>query len=287
MRSLLIACVCVLTGAHAVVAQDPYYQGTYGHNYAPFESGSCDNSCTCETQDCPQTNFCDPCDVDECFEDDCGGCGGWGWYVDFLFLKPTVDDTYFVLNSPQSTAFPNGLRLNNDFDYEPGVRIGAMFWGDGDGADLQIDYTWLEADTTRTVAGDFLWATVGRSDFASAFENYGGTATSELDLAYNAFNAQFSRPLQALGSNVSFLYGVEFAKLDFDQRYAFEDAQQLGTIVESADTWGLGAKLGLSGDHVVRQTDSGYWSFTWMSAISLLAGESEASHVNRLNGVAL
>lgn len=292
MRKTVLAAVCLMVCAG--VAQAQYHNASYGHSYEGEPAPSSYNPASYSNYpeygspvdgSCHEFGSCQ----EDCFSDCTDGCdsGSWKWYGEFLLVKPTVDDTYFAISSPISTGFPNGTRVNNDFGFEPGFRIGAQYEGIGDEADFQIDYTWIETDTSRAVAGDFLWATNGRADLTSSFENYGGTAASQLDVSFHRLNAQFFRPINVLGANVSFLYGVEIASMDYDQSYEYVNGGTTGNVRETAESWGVGPKVGLSGDHVIGENFSGTWSLTWMSAVSLLAGESEGTAFNAVNGAEL
>ncbi len=52
--------------------------------------------------------------------------GGWEVDLEYLYLFPTVDDTYFVLDAPATAGFPNGTRENNDFGFHSGFRVGGL-----------------------------------------------------------------------------------------------------------------------------------------------------------------
>src|SRR5262249_4509052 len=90
-------------------------------------------------------------------------------FGELLFLKPTLDDTYFAIASPTAAGgFPqplSGTRVNDDFDYEPAFRIGADYKFPDTGRTAELSYTRLAAEATETVTGSHLWATRGTPDF--------------------------------------------------------------------------------------------------------------------------
>src|SRR5262249_26784818 len=137
--------------------------------------------------------------------------GDWELGVDFLYLLPSVDDTYFVFDAPEAAIFPNGERVNNDFQFHPGFRVSAAYSACGDQW-IQLDYARLEVKRSKTVHGDFLWATVGRPDLTSSFENYAGSASSRLNLLYQRADALLVQQMLTCGGmDVSLKAGLEYA----------------------------------------------------------------------------
>jgi hypothetical protein len=166
--------------------------------------------------------------------------------AELLFLKPTLDGTYFVIQSPASSTFPSGQRTSNDYGYEPAFRIGAGYtFPEAGGRSVELSYTRLDADASETVAGDFLWATVGRADFASVFENYSGIATARTDAQYQRIDAHVTQPWQFAGIDVGFLFGAEWADFRVGERYAFASAAADGSVSSASRTWGIGPEVGL------------------------------------------
>ena len=91
----------------------------------------------------------------------------WRISGDYLYLLPSISDTYFVTDSPIETAmdvipsYPNGKRKNNDFNFSSGFRIGAEFAMCKGQRELEAYYTYLSTHKHRKVVGDFLWAAAG------------------------------------------------------------------------------------------------------------------------------
>ncbi len=92
----------------------------------------------------------------------------WRLSADFLYFMPTVDDTYFAINSPIIGNFTLlGTRSNNNFGFNPGFRVGAEYAFCQTRRDIQAFYTYLHAEQTKTISGDNLWATVGSTSFST------------------------------------------------------------------------------------------------------------------------
>src|SRR5262249_46795358 len=109
-------------------------------------------------------------------DDDRGGIRMFG---ELLFVKPTLDDTTFVVRSPSSAPVPTGQRINDDFDYEPAFRIGAGYEL-ASGRTVEASYARLEANASQVVAGDFLFATRGSPVWGGTFDGYPGFAAADI-----------------------------------------------------------------------------------------------------------
>lgn len=216
--------------------------------------------------------------------------GGWGFTAEYLYFMPNLDDTYFVTQSDVTTTFPNGNRLNNDFNYHSGFRLGAAYGFCDGGSDWTTTYTWLRPQQQKQISGDFLWATIGRADFASSFENYAGTANSDLSLFYDRVDSVIGLDLYSMcGANLRMQFGLEYALLRLHEDYTFAiTGGALGTISQKSRTWGVGPQLGVGLDYdLFRSDDLGGLSFTFLSSGSLLAGETGTRETNVLTGTTL
>lgn len=169
---------------------------------------------------------------------------------EFLYLLPTVDDTYFVLNSGSSTTFPNGERENNDFSFSPAFRVGIEIAACDKKRELEAFYARLSTTQNSTIAGTNLWGTLGRPDLLRSFQNYTGTASSDLHLLYQ--NAEVNLSHQIANNYGTYLYvkpGVEFAYFRLHENYAYQiTGGALGTIEEKSKTWGVGPQIALGLD---------------------------------------
>ncbi len=170
----------------------------------------------------------------------------WQLSGEFLYMLPTVDDTYYVIQSPTSTSYPNGTKLNNDFSFQPGFRVGAEYSLCSPQREFQVYYTYLGAEQNRTITSSNLWATLGRADFASSFENYTGGATADLHLLYQRLDFTYAQ--QILNSVGLYLYlepAIEFAYLRFNEGYSYSiSGGAQGSIQERSKVEGVGPQLG-------------------------------------------
>ena len=218
--------------------------------------------------------------------------GSFEFSAGWLFLRPTVDNTYFVIESVASTPFPNGTRLNDEFGYESAFRVGAAYKFRETNRVFQVNYTRLDSDASKTVAGDFLWASAGRADFTSAFENYAGTASSSLEVSYDRLEVSFSQPWPVYRDNIFFRYGLEYANIDFSQRNVFTSSVTTGTVSREAQAIGVGPEFGIGIDHSLGPLDrwtpgGGKLSMNMWTTASLLIGQSNGHASNMLGDVPL
>jgi len=175
----------------------------------------------------------------------------WRLSADFLYFMPTVDDTYFAINSPIVGNFTLlGTRSNNDFGFSPGFRVGAEYAFCKTRRDIQVFYTYLHAEQTETISGDNMWATQGSTSFSTPFSHYTGTASSKLKLLYQRLDFNVSQHIiDAHGFNLYVQPGLEYAYLRLQQNYGY-NADDLfpGTAYQQSRGWGVGPQLGLGFD---------------------------------------
>jgi hypothetical protein len=211
---------------------------------------------------------------------------GWSVSAAWLGLTPSAGDTGYVLASPISTTSPNGTRINNDFDMDGAYRLGLAYQFQS-GRKLEAAYTNFGEKNAGSVNGNNLWATRGSADMLSAFENYAGTASSALDLSYSRFDLLMSEPVHAWGARLSFLYGLEYAKIDLKERHRYSSAAATGASTNSSELRGIGPQVGLGLDYDLLRHGAGVLGFNVTSTASLLFGTAEVSQTGTLNGTTL
>lgn len=216
--------------------------------------------------------------------------GQWRVTGEYLYLLPTFDDSSFVIESPVSTAFPNGSHKNNNFNFRSGFRVGGAYTFCDCNRELQVYYTNLNASQNKTVAGDFLWATIGRPDFTSNFENYAGTATSHLKLLYQTVDAFYAQQItSSCGLDFSALLGIEAAEIKLHEDYTYVSADDTGVVHNHARIEGIGPQLGFGLNYDVFENRGcncpGKLSLNVFASSSLLATKSKTSAENVLNDV--
>ena len=162
----------------------------------------------------------------------------------YLYLKPSLNDTYFVITGTAAGS-PNGTLYANDPSYGSAFRIGAAYTNGLTGRKLMVSYSQLASSSVKQVSGSNLWAARGSADLLANFENYTGSATSDIDLKYRRADLLMSEPVTWLGSDLSFLYGIEYASMNWDETETYARAVT-GVSTSSAKFNGVGPQIGFS-----------------------------------------
>ncbi len=290
MRWMLVTLLMLTLFVEKTLAQYAHPAGSraaatrsyHEHSHGPSCSSCDSDGCFHADSFCRAEEFCEPveCDVHE-------DCGGWSISGGILYLKPMIDDSFFVVNSPVSTTFPNGVRENNDFRFQPGFRLGIAYSSPETGREFQLRYSRLDTDESQFVGGDFLWATLGRADFTSVFENYTGTASSRLDLVYQRTDALISQSIPLSSAEAFVQLGVEHASVRLDEGYTYDSGVNLGTIDQRSRMWGIGPQFGFGCAGTVAEFDSGVLSVNFLGSASLLVGRTSTYTNNILNAATL
>lgn len=163
----------------------------------------------------------------------------------YLYLLPSVDDTYFVI-TPESSSSLDKVRQNNDFTFQPGWRAtGAL--GVNPGQDIQLSYTQFSTQTKRTVVGENLWACTGGSSLIELFQNYSGEALSTLKLSYQRADALLAQQAYTFGSGELYLnFGLEYASLKLYETHEYSvPAVERARLYQSSSLQGIGPQLGV------------------------------------------
>ncbi len=218
----------------------------------------------------------------------------WRLSADFLYLLPTVDDTYFAINSPIIGNFTLlGTLSNNDFGFKPGFRVGAEYAFCQTRRDIQAFYTYLHAEQTKTISGDSMWATQGSTSFSTPFTDYVGSAYSQLKLLYQRLDFNVSQHIiDAHGFNLYVQPGLEYAYLRLQQSYLYNATELFpGTVHQKSKVWGIGPQLGLGFDanlyngssHSNRSTTHAV-TLSGLFSSSILTGQSQIKEVDVREG---
>ena len=162
----------------------------------------------------------------------------------YLSLAPSLNDTYFASVGTTSGS-PDGTLYTNDPGYKAAFRIGATYTNGFTGRKLMAFYTQLFDSSIQQFSGSNLWAARGSADLLANFENYTGTATSEIDLKYRRFDVLMSEPVNWGDSDLNFLYGIEYAHMKWDETETYVRTVT-GTSTSSAKFNGVGPQIGFS-----------------------------------------
>lgn len=180
--------------------------------------------------------------------------GGWGIDAEFIYLLPSIDDTYFVIDAPVAKNLPTGKRKNNDLGFHPGFRIEGVYAFCECDRELRASYTRLRARETETIFGNFLWATVGGPNFVSNFADYTGSASSDIDILYQRVDGFLTQKMwQCCGLEFYLYGGIEYAFIrvreDIEYRRTLGEGDTFGDVNQRSKAWGVGPQYGVEFDY--------------------------------------
>jgi len=207
--------------------------------------------------------------------------GGWAVEGTYLYLLPSIDDTYFVLDSPIGSFGTNGVqgtRKNNDFCFASGFRAGGTYAFCECDRSLSAYYTRLKTQQTRTVSGQFL-TPIGSLRTLEAIDPYAGSATSTNDLLYQRVDGLLSQQLLCCCNINVFLHGgLEYAYFRLNEQDDYRaNTGAFASVNEKVNTWGVGPQVGFRGDYDVCTFNSccpGILSVNVLASGALLASKT-------------
>ncbi len=211
--------------------------------------------------------------------------GCWDLTAEYLYFRPSVDDTYFVISSVGSDGEPNGTRENNDFSFRSGFRVGGAYGFCGCNQEAQIYYTRLNAKTTKTVSGNAMGATKGSALLITTdgLDPFSGFAQSSLNCFYQRVDGLFAgQVFCCCGSNLYLFGGVEYASVRLNENINYViDLTPPDTVLQKERTWGIGPQLGIDYDYYLCSFSAcrcpGALSLVTRASTSLLVSKSRES----------
>ena len=162
----------------------------------------------------------------------------------YLYFRPFLTDTYFV-SSGTTSGSADGMLYANDPGYNSAFRLGAAYANGLTGRTLTASYTQLSSSSLEQFSGSNLWAARGSADLLANFENFTGSATSDIKMKYRSVDALMSEPINWGISGLSFLYGAEYAHMEWDETETYTRTVT-GTSTSSAKFTGVGPQAGFS-----------------------------------------
>lgn len=220
----------------------------------------------------------------------------WSLTGEFLYLKPSVGDTYFATITTESgdedATLYHTKRYNNDFDFTPGFRVGIGYnlCNCNCPGELLLSYTYLNATEHKDLVAEldsdnYLGATVGPADWISDLDSYQGFATNDSRLRYNQVELAYLAPITSCSCfDITLKAALEFDQLKYRSRSVFfRDSGETSTVIsysEDSRFSGFGPQLGFVFDYpLLRGTCEcpGTLALRVESTGSLLVGEQKGS----------
>lgn len=220
---------------------------------------------------------------DQCCDVDCSG--RWRVWGEYLCFKPSIDDSYFVIDSPINTGFPNGKRKNNDFGFHSGYRVGGAYTFCDCCRELLVSYAQLDFTRCKVLRGEHLWATQGTPIFAAFFQNYDGLATSDLKFRYHRVDALYSQCLYSCcGFDFGIQFGLEAAYIRLRESFIYQRVTGLGDVRQHTRTSGVGPQIGVALGYQLfqcgDQCNPSTLKLNVFASGSMLAGDSKSKERN-------
>ena len=185
--------------------------------------------------------------------------------VAFLYLRPNIDDTHYVLSSFDNTfngsLFPNGKRHQNKSDYTPGFSVEGIYTVFPNTAALTAKFTFLRSHARNSVSGGFLYDTNGFPGFgAQDSPVYSGVATSKNSYNYYGGELTYRREL-SLFCLERFIakIGLHGAYIGFKEHTTSAGTFQSNAVQQSlqndlnrrSEFYGIGPQIGFQYDYIL------------------------------------
>lgn len=191
--------------------------------------------------------------------------GSFGFTGEYIFFRPSFDDNYFVVKSPDGVTtqtFPDGKKYRNDFDFKSGFRIAADYAFCDCDRDLSIDYVWLRSKHSRTITStpgtNVLSSTVGTPSFSALYNAFTGTAHAHNTQLYERVDPLYSQSIfNCCGLDVRLVAGLEYAHLGLQEHYTYTTVTPaIGHVNKKSKTWGIGPQVGFDMEYDLWQCNS-------------------------------
>lgn len=138
-----------------------------------------------------------------------------------FYLKPNIDDSHYVLSSFDNTfsgsLFPKGKHHQNPTSFTPGFNVECLYELCSNSSFLDLRFTYLNACSKASVAGDFLYDTNGFPGFgAQASPIYSGVARSKNSYNFYAGDLTYQHTFSSVfPDQLTFIVGLHSAYIEF------------------------------------------------------------------------
>lgn len=213
----------------------------------------------------------------------------WSVTVDYLYFKPSVDDTYFVIKSPEYNISDEfvGEEKNNRSDFSSGYRLGGAFAFCDCQSKLAVFYTYLSSDHKRRIYGNELTPTIGIENFEYDMAEYSGVAKSKLSSSYQRVDALYAhKSYENNNLDLHIILGLEYADLEVHQHTDYlpdslESSFYSSEVKQKTSTYGIGPQIGFDFSYDLCRLpcyfNGGVLSVDLITTASLLLSEAKAA----------
>ncbi len=114
--------------------------------------------------------------------------------ADFLWWRPTEDDQGYTFKNTDLTRDEHGRIVRNNYEWDPGFRVGLGWNTPYDGWDTLLNWTCYENTTTNSITSPTNGVELGLSStWLSSTVDAIGFASSKWHLTYNMFDWELGR----------------------------------------------------------------------------------------------
>lgn len=179
----------------------------------------------------------------------------FGFQADLLYMAPSFDETYFVINGRGTDGRGNpihdGKRINNSLGYNFGFRLEGRYGFPNSCVDLGVRWTHLFATSKKSVVNGFpipqLWATEIIPSQQNIPQPYSGRASSKIDVMYQKGEVLADERLWSLSCwKFALREAVEWSYIRYHELVKYKTLANLQQQLHyHGHTKGLGPQLGL------------------------------------------
>lgn len=201
----------------------------------------------------------------------CAVTGEW------LYLMPMVDSPYYYIdNTLNNPDVPSGTRQAQDFDFQSGFRIEAMFGPCLAPVNTRLSWIHFVHSQNENSFAPFLHPTQGAS--LSPDQLLNGTASTQFSFHLNTVEALAG--LKIAETNAWTLvceWGVQYSRLNVKNDLFYRDATLFSIFEMESRYWGVGPELGFASEFCL----CGGLSAVARASGSILVGQSNGSYYSR------
>jgi len=206
-------------------------------------------------------------------------------YATGLAFQAKQDGMAFAIRNSNGTSLPimNGEVLNfstdnNDWHFNPGVRVGLGFYVNHDAWNLEFDWTWVNITDSKRFSGENADVLIPLWISPVAMNSSWTTAGGVWKAHYNTLDGHLGKPYHV--SRYLILnphFGIRAGWIDqhFSAHYGGTFNGQTGGTVHHGDNdfWGFGARAGVMSDWSIGKG----WSLFGNIAAALLFGKFDVN----------
>jgi len=169
------------------------------------------------------------------------GAGQFELSGELIYFKPQIDQPFYVFSSNSATNF-TGERFENDITFSPGFRVELAYGFCDCYDDISLRYTFLDADSTRTITGSRLVLTNLVAD------SFDGSIENDLDIQYQAADLLYGHHF-CCSPMFEFAVrgGLHFAYLDVENKSIVRPDNF--RVLDDTTSYGIGPQAGIQGGY--------------------------------------